>query len=200
MMVHRVGELRQSERVSGAWRIVSLAMTGVAALPLERMLVRSIVRASNPSTPEVIPDATKIERPGCTAADETLVVKGHLDGLAGGLEGFGVLRTSRERLQRAAEAAKVAGAPEVASRLEAISDTLPDVSTPEQAAAAAEQVRDIVPEVWDLGRSCGRAMDPETMQQAQGLVQDINSGRISREDAVQELREQMDRADRRGDE
>ncbi len=134
------------------------------------------------------PAEGSFERPGCTAADETLTVKGHLDGLAGGLGGFGLLRSSKERLENAAAGAQKAGDAATSARLRVIAGKLPDVHTPDQAAAVANELDDIVPVVWELGKRCKGAISQDTMDAARDLAEQVNQGNISREAAVEQLR------------
>lgn len=97
------------------------------------------------------------ELPGCTAADETLTVLGHLQGLSRGLDGFGVLKTSAGRLEKAAAGARRMRATSIATDLEAIKAKLPAVSTPEQAADLVEELQPVADRAWELGRRCGKA-------------------------------------------
>ena len=97
------------------------------------------------------------ELPGCTAADETITVLGHLQGLSRGLEGFGVLRTSVGRLDKAAAGARRMRATSVATDLDAIKAQLPAVSTAEQAGALAEELQPVADRAWELGRRCGKS-------------------------------------------
>lgn len=135
------------------------------------------------------PSEDSFERPGCTAADETLTVKGHLDGLAGGLGGFGLLRSSKERLENAATGAQKAGDAATSARLRVIAGKLPDVHTPQEAAAIANELDDIVPVVWELGKHCKGGISQDAMDAAKDLATQVNSGNISREDAVEQLRQ-----------
>jgi hypothetical protein len=117
--------------------------------------------------------------PGCVVADETLTVKGHLEGLAKGLGGFGVLRTSAERLARAADAARSLGEEELARSLEAIRGRLPSVRTPEAAREAMQELERIVPKAWELGKGCkhGRAGCPECRLVLESLPEFIRRGK-----------------------
>lgn len=169
-----------------AWGVVRTALTGLAALPIERMIVSSPSRntARERINAPLGNPAPAIERPGCVAADETLVVKGHLEGLSNGLGGFGVLRTSKDRLDKAAQAARVAQAPAIALEIELVAERLPDVRTPDEAAALARELDPIVPQVWELGQRCGKALSPETLSRAGDLAKEIAEGRMSKEDAI----------------
>jgi hypothetical protein len=79
-------------------------------------------------------------RPGCTAADNTIIAKGHLDGLAQGLGGYGVLRPSKEKPEEAAAATSQLGRQDLAQKMREVSAELPQVRTREQAAALAPEV------------------------------------------------------------
>ena len=107
-------------------------------------------RVERPSTP-----ARPMDLPGCTAADETLTVMGHLSGLSRGLGGFGVLRTSKGRLEKAAAGARKMKAPEIADDLETIAAKLPEVRSREAAAALLEEIEPVADRAWELGRKCG---------------------------------------------
>ena len=106
--------------------------------------------------PELEPEpVTPVQRPGCTAADETLTVLGHLNGLAEGWGGFGVLKTSVQRLDRAAQGARMMGDMETETAILEFAEMLSGVSTPEEASAAAEALEPIVQRAWALGKRCG---------------------------------------------
>lgn len=144
------------------------------------------IERSRPANPPPAMDV--VSRPGCTTADEALVVKGHLDGLAKGWGGFGVLRTSKERLDKAVLAAKVAGAPNVSQKLAIISEKLPDIKTPEDAERVAGELNDILPDAWNLGKRC-KGLTPEMLSKARELAGRVSRGEITKEDAVKELSE-----------
>lgn len=129
-----------------------------------------------------------ITRPGCTTADEALVVKGHLDGLARGWGGFGVLKTSKERLDKAVIAAKIAGAPEVSAKLADISEKLPEIKTPERAQEVALELDAVLPEAWSLGRRC-KGLTPEMLTKARELAGRVSAGELTKEQAIAELSE-----------
>ena len=109
------------------------------------------------------PSTRPPDLPGCMAADESLTVMGHLQGLSRGLGGFGVLRSSVGRLQQAASGARRMKAPEIAEELEQIAAKLPSVRTKKAAAEVAEELQPVVDRAWELGRKCG-----------------INAGRLQR--------------------
>lgn len=132
-----------------------------------------------------------LRKPGCTAADETLVVKGHLEGLAAGYGGFGVLRSpdERERMRRAIQGAEQMGAPETAGKLKAAFALVGQVDDEDSAQRALEAVAPLVQETWDLGKRCGgHSFAPELVQRARELAGMVESGGLSRDAAVQELR------------
>tara|TARA_Y100000034_G_scaffold134808_1_gene204370 strand:- start:1730 stop:2293 length:564 start_codon:yes stop_codon:yes gene_type:complete len=107
------------------------------------------------SDPEPKPEP-EIIRPGCMAADESLTVLGHLQGLAAGWEGFGVLKTSKERLDKAVIGAAAMGDAATAKELSDFAETLPNVHTPDEAKAAAQALVPIAQKTWKLGVVCGR--------------------------------------------
>ena len=114
-----------------------------------------------------------VDKPGCTIADEALTVFGHLYGLSEGWGGFGVLRTSAERLKRAASISESIGKGEIADQLREFSERLPEIHTEEDAARAAEEFEPIVREAWELGKHCG--LSNSKAQRALAL---IKSGQI----------------------
>ena len=97
--------------------------------------------------------------PGCRCADEVLTVLGHLNGLSEGWGGFGVLRTSRERLERAAEAAHELNEEELAVEIESIAEKLSLVTTESLAADAVSELKPIARRAWELGKHCKGTRD-----------------------------------------
>ena len=135
------------------------------------------------------PKQPAISNPGCTAADETLVVHGHLDGLAKGWGGFGVLRESAKRLERAAAAARIAGSPEISGQLASIAARLPAVRDEQAAAAAAKELDPLLPRVWELGKRCGGAsITPAIRDKVRRLTEEIQQGKMTSAQAVASLR------------
>lgn len=134
-------------------------------------------------------DGGPIIKPGCTAADETLLVHGHLQGLAAGLGGFGVLHESKRRLERAAEAASMGNEPELAMQLRRVAAQLPDVRDEEAAKRVAAELQPLLPVAWEMGRRCGGIqLPPEIIQQVQLLAQRMAAGQISHADALAQIR------------
>jgi len=129
------------------------------------------------------PKPVSIPKPGCTAADESLMVLGYLNGLAQGKGGFGVLGPGLDRLELAAEAARLSGAPGVARALEGIAGELPGVRTPAAAAALAEKLEPVVGETWELGRRCGAPQ-----HRVESLARRVLAGKLTREQAIEELK------------
>lgn len=163
--------------------------TVAAGLPIERLVARRTVsRLARGSSagPAAITNPGP-DRPGCEAADETLVVKGHLQGLAEGRGGFGVLRTSKTRLENAAKAARRANAPSVAATMEGIADVLPEVHTPEQAARVLQDLELVERQTWDLAQKCGKSLPPSAMNLANDLAAEVTAGRITKDDAIKAL-------------
>ena len=99
--------------------------------------------------------AKPMDLPGCTAADESLTVMGHLWGLSRGNGGFGVLKQSVGRLERAAAGARKMKAPQIAADIEMIAAKLPEVRSREAAAALLEEIEPVADRAWELGRRCG---------------------------------------------
>ena len=132
--------------------------------------------AFTPSSGPSTPSQTHIDRPGCTAADEAAVALFHLDGLARGKGGFGVLRVSKERLETAAAAAEGIKHPEIAAEYRAIAAEMPDVHTPEAAQALHDRLQPVVyDQSWDLGRKCKGALTPIDMAEIKALADKITA-------------------------
>lgn len=134
--------------------------------------------------------------PGCMVADTTLMVKGHLDGLAKGFGGFGVLRVSKERLEAASQAARSLNAHEVAKELSEIATSLPTVSTSEEAAMVAQKLEQVIPKAWDLGKRCkgedkGSDLPPSVLQKAKDLASKVKAGEMTKDEAVSTLRQEI---------
>ena len=115
-------------------------------------------------------DGKQPDRPGCTAADNSLLVQAHLKGLAGGRGGFGVLRTSKEKLEEGADAAERVGRGELAEEMRRIAGELPDVRTQSGALALSEALEPVVEQCWELGRRCKGALSPEELERARRLI------------------------------
>lgn len=105
------------------------------------------------------PTATKkqaeIQRPGCTAADNAIVAKGHLQGLADGRGGFGVLKISQQRLSEGAAAADQLGRTHLAGTMRGIASEMGAVRSREKAQELATKLDPVIDEAWRLGRVCG---------------------------------------------
>ena len=93
--------------------------------------------------------------PGCRAADSCLLVHGYLVQLADGKRGFGVLRVAKERLEEGSVGADRMGEPQLAQEMRAVAQELPQVTTPEAAAALVPRLKELCDQTWDLGRRCG---------------------------------------------
>ena len=162
----------------------------------KRIAVMSTTPDTTPAAPPVPLSSTRapgaLAKPGCTAADESLVILGHLEGLAEGKQGFGVLATDLERIDRAAAGARQMGDATLAERLEGFKAQLPTVRDAETAQKAAVDLKPLVDEAWELGRRCGASghVSPELYAKAQGLAERVKAGEISREAAVEALRQE----------
>lgn len=142
--------------------------------------------------------------PGCTAADETLVVKGHLEGIAKGHWGSGVLQHDIVRMNRAIAGAKAMDDAPTVEILESIKSDLPLVRDPERATAVLEKVEAIVPAVGALAQRCGGAgsiSDPVLTADSERhallrarvaeLAEKVKRGEITKEQAVVQVQEEM---------
>ena len=161
-------------------------------LPPE-LLNRTVRQSTGPeSTPDPAPEPDEpnaMLKPGCTAADETLVIIGHLEGLARGKNHFGVLRSPDEhkRVQRAIAGARGMGADDVAERMEEVFGQLEHVSTSVEAAALAERLDPIAFDAaWELGVRCGGI---GIIARAQHLMERAQAGEITKAEALAALRE-----------
>lgn len=167
-------------------------MTGLAAMPVEKLFLGRSSRRSRTTTAVAIVDnpGPTFERPGCEVADQTIVVRGHLKGLADGLGGFGVLKTSVERLEKASSAARQVNAVDVAATIDDVAKQLPNVRTEAQAAAMGRELDALIPQVWDLGARCGKSVSPDAKRTADQLAGEVNAGRMTKEQAAKALSEQ----------
>lgn len=121
--------------------------------PLPRAVIASLKQKQSDG-PDIPSEEHQVERPGCTAAESTILTLGFLDGLSEGMGGFGVLRQGKEYLERSAEACDQLGRRELARELRSIARELPQVSTPEQARALAQRLRPFKAQTWELGKHC----------------------------------------------
>jgi hypothetical protein len=150
-------------------RPVYIAPVQPAGAPRSVPQVRAVVHS-----PALVSPRPRIDRPGCTAADDAAVALFHLNGLARGNGGFGVLRVSKERLETAAAAAEGLRQHEIAAEYRAIAIEMPSVHTPEEAQALHDRLEPVVYErSWDLGRKCKGAIDPEDMAEIKALAAKI---------------------------
>ena len=99
--------------------------------------------------------------PGCRAADSCLLVHGYLVQLAEGKSGFGVLRVAKERMEEGAVGAERMGQTQLAQEMRKVAQDLPEIHTPEQAAALAPRLKELSDQTWDLGRRCGGHLSPQ---------------------------------------
>ncbi len=147
----------------------------------KRLTVGPAAQAPTETAPAAAPAKAQehrsvLAKPGCTAADESGVVLYHLEGLAGGKKGFGVLATDVERLERAAKGAEGMGDRETAGRLRTLAGQLPEVRDSEKAKEVAEELRPIADVAWELGRRCGgHDVTPELKAKAQSLAQHMKA-------------------------
>lgn len=96
-----------------------------------------------------------VYKPGCVVADSVGLIKFYLDGLARGRGGFGVLRIGKEHLDKGVAAAEQLGQTDLAAKLNALAEQLPNVRSKEHAAALARQMEPLAAKAWRLGRACG---------------------------------------------
>lgn len=127
----------------------------------------------------------ELTAPGCVCAKEIVAVLGYLNHLAEGWGGFGVLRTGREELEHAAEAARELNEDELALEIEAFAEKLPLVVTESLAKEAASELKPIARKAWELGKHCKGGK--EAVAKALALGKEINTGDLTREEAVERL-------------
>lgn len=152
-------------------------------LPWERQ------EREEPRAPGRVEPSPSINRPGCTAADATLLNLSYLEGLSRGLGGFGVLRVGQERLEEGAKAAQQLGHPDLAREIRAIAEELPQVHDATAAAALAEKLRPLADRAWSLGAACKGAMTPQQMGRARKLARQVTEGTLSMDQAIKQVKE-----------
>ena len=166
-----------------------------AAQPIVSPLPISPINAvsSPPISPiNAVSSPSPTHRPGlgCTVADNTILARGHLEGLAKGLGGFGVLRVSKERLEEAAQAAEQLGKSDLSGKIQEIAKTLPDVKDRQTAESIAHKLDQIVNESWDLGRRCkGGSVDIDKLK---ALARRAAKGEITLSQAIENAKDGED--------
>lgn len=169
------------------------------------LLARRSAQENTAQAPSAV--SAGYEKFGCNAADESLVVHGHLNGLAKGLGGFGVLRESKKRLDKAADAAVAAGDIDTAAKLRTISYKLPAIRDAEKAKEVASELEPLLEKTWKLGVQCGLGKKsgasniesaPTAIKEieassalrkrAEELAIDVRAGKITRDQAIEVLR------------
>ena len=132
--------------------------------------------------------------PGCQAADSCLLVHGYLVQLAEGKQGFGVLRVAKERLEEGAVGAARMGDAQLAQEMRQVAQELPQVTTPEAAAALAPHLKELADQTWDLGRRCGGHVSPqlmpESLTKARALARQVQEGTLTMEQAIEQVRQE----------
>lgn len=148
------------------------------------------VAAVRPQVDRPTPGAVHPGGPGCRAADSCLLVHGYLVHLAEGQSGFGVLKVAKERLEEGATAAAQLGQSQLAQEMRAVAQELPQVKTPEAAAAMAPKLKVLSDQTWDLGRRCGGHVSLEVMQRARGLARRVQEGTMTVDQALKQVRQE----------
>ena len=148
----------------------------------EPPLPRVLVELMREQTPVTDPD-----KPGCTAAETTILTLGFLDGLADGMGGFGVLRQGKEYLERGAASAEKLGQGQLARELRSIAQDLSQVRTPDQARNVAERLRPLKAQTWELGKHCDHLYLVGT-EAIIALAERVAEGEISLQDAKEMLK------------
>ena len=144
---------------------------------------------AQPPVPTQKPAPSLQGGPGCQAADACLLVHGYLVNLAEGKSGFGVLRVAKERMEAGAAGAAQMGQAQLAQEMRAVARELPQVTTPEAAAALAPRLKELSDQTWDLGRRCGgHNLNPAALEQARALASKVQKGELSMEEAVSQVR------------
>ncbi len=139
--------------------------------------------------PARIEDKPKeVAKPGCTAAESTILSLGFLDGLAEGMQGFGVLRQGKQYLEQGARAAESLGKTDLAREMRSIAADLPNVRTAEQAKEVAQRLRPLKGEAWELGRQCDRLLVWGT-DAIIALAERVAQGEIPLKDAKEMLKD-----------
>lgn len=130
------------------------ALNTLSKLPWERLIRNIPARPGHPIQPEG-------NKPGCQAADLTILAQGHLRGLARGQGGFGVLNLSRQHLEQAAQKTQEMGLPNLATEMRSIAAAMPQVHDAAAAAILISRLDPIVERTWRLGRICGLSRQPQ---------------------------------------
>ncbi|GEM_PF-5819235 len=145
-------------------------------------------RASRVAIPK-LQAPRRMAKPGCTAADETILVMGHLQGVAEG-KTSGVLALDAEHLERAALGAEGMGDKELAGKLRGFKGVLPGVREAASAQAAIARLKPLADETWELGVKCGGYnLAPASYARAVTLAKKVEAGEITKEQAVQALQQ-----------
>jgi hypothetical protein len=162
-MVHNIGAIGVTPQVAQVWHVTTIIGRVVVAIPWNYLFMASgSNHTDNPTTQAAIappplppPRPAVVIRPGCTAADESLTILGHLQGLAAGWGGSGVLKLDTDRLETAALGADRMGDKETATQLRDFKERLSNIKDPDQAREAAQDFVPIVQRTWSLGMTCG---------------------------------------------
>ena len=145
--------------------------------------------------PQVKPPTASVHLsgPGCKAADACGVVLYYLTQLSEGKSGFGVLRVAKERMEEGAVAATHLGKTDLAASMQSVAQALPEIRTPEAAAALVPRLKALCDQTWELGRLCGGHVSPAVLQQARDLAAKVKKGEVSRDQALAQLRQSTQR-------
>lgn len=85
-----------------------------------------------------------------------------------------MLRLSKERMERAAQAAEWVREPDLAEDMRAFAELLPDVHDEEGAVAALEAMPSLIERAWDLGVRCGKTQ--AALAKAKAAMREIRKG------------------------
>ena len=118
--------------------------------------------------------------PGCKVAEEAITAYAHLNGLAKGWGGFGVLRQTRDGLLEGASMASWIGEDNLATGMTALANALPEVRDSEGAKRLLSANEGMIEEAWQLGVKCGRVRS--AVIKAHKTLEMLRTGELRLED------------------
>lgn len=142
--------------------------------PIPRLPEQTTERAPAPTVADQV--EREIQKPGCLAADRTLLAYMHLACLSRGWGGFGVLRQTAPLIGDAMGAARFLGEHQFADELEAILQDMARVKDIDGARRLVDRLEPVVRQAWDLGVRCGKTLG--AMHKALATLDAIKAGQL----------------------
>jgi len=121
-------------------------------------------------------DNNKYPNPGCIIADETNYVMAHLYGLSEGWGGFGLLRLSKTKLEKAAEVAEYIGAEDTSGKLLEAAERLVLIDSTDDVLEYIEWFKPLAHRAWEFGRRCSGLKKMTKEQIKEALEQALDNG------------------------